>query len=463
MSEANWPEVYDKILFTNAIWLAQTFTPEISHEVTYIKVKVAQATDLKDIIIRLQYLQPDGTPTGADLTSWFQYYPPYGKYSTPQETIFRTWPPWRLVAGIPYALIFYGYPTSQTQSYYIAYQPPPSDYPRGKLIRSTNTGSTWNTTDLGDLVFAEWGKPPLGYVKYTPTVRNFAILDLTKDHYSTSICIKNSTSQPCHLTLWITSKTPRLLEKPVTQRGLTFMHFGTYSFVGATAYEQLQKGDTLYHSFRPFRLKKNTKYYYCFTGTDDWEIANSVSPIFGQIFPGGPAWELTRRPSAPGNITQLARSGSAPCPQNYCYVKEAASDEFDSCLYNAFPFTKWWQDLYHIPNLDPADSGPIAEVHLTGRFAYKSGYSYASKAYILVKTHGGIYRSPLFSHFGTTFSNRHWHCELNPHTGLPWTHTEIDDLQIGIRLYCYEGVGWATETWCTQLYCKIKHTCRHPI
>lgn len=459
MSESNWPPVYDKVLFTKSTWYAQSFTPHITHDLKYVSVKIATTPLIGQVIIALQYTKPDGTPTGTDLVTWFSHYPEFGKYGTPHKTIFRTYPPWRCIAGIKYALVIRYIPDSVSPTGWISYQPSPGSYTRGQLMKSTNSGSTWDTTDIGDLVFSEWGNPPLGLLPYDPTTTQFAVLEIGKEYYKTSTCITVSTSQPCFLTCHISEIEPRMLRFAVTRRGSRIQHFGTYSFVSARAFNQLQEGDTIYHTFRPTGLKAGTKYYYVFTGTDDWTKARSVSAIFTDIFPGGPGWTTTRRPNAWGDLCMITNEIGDPCPDHWKNVDESTPDEDETCVHASTVYTGWiYRDLYSIPDLEPPEH-PIAQVHITARLKRQGGFAYVHLARIGLKVNGIEWWSSDINNIPLTYKNFHLHLYENPVTGLPWTYSEVNDLQLGIWLRSYRGIGWGAAGWCTQLYCKIIHQC----
>lgn len=458
MSEVYWVLADDKLFIDISVWYAQTFTPLYTHKCARLRFNLAVWFPGAPCKVAIQTLKPDGTPDGIDLASLSYTHTDFLHFFG-MHTFQPALPAIDLIEGTGYALVIGLVGINPLAIMQIERKKPPSDYPRGKLIKSNDGGSTWDTTDLGDMPFGEYGDPPLISNPHVPIIEHIAVGTVGRVSYLANACIRVSTTSPSTLRCLVSEEPPTPIETMQNRRGGTQMCLESYHFHAWRTYFQKESGDSLYHTFFLTLLNANKPYWITFTGDSNFTPGLTAAPIFSYIHPDAPPFTTIKRPDAPGDTTTLSRYGTAPCPQNYCYIKEASADEFNSCVYNAWPYTKWQTDLYNIPDLDPGDFGPIKEVHLTGRFAYRHGYSYASGARIYINIHGRHYRSDTFSHLGTAFANRHWHVKLNPQTGLPWTQQEINDLQIGVSLYCYEGVGWYTETYCTQLYCKIIHKC----
>lgn len=275
MSEVYWPETDDAITFSYNTLLAQTFMPLWSHTCDHIRVKPGFMLPHHILEISIQYLKPDGTPTGTRLT-WiiidFMEACGVGAYNTFQKAC----APIRLVVGIHYALVFQQlipiWPTlAQT-----LYKPPPSTYPRGKLIRSTDGGSTWDTTDLGDMVFAEWGDPPIPPNPWVTPIDHWAAVTLGTLNYSTSACIRISTSSPVYAVCHVTKKPPGPIYRWRTIRGVRRRCFDNYAFVEMRSYPQLEKWDSIYHTFHIKKLNPPAII------PDAWDITK---------LPGPPHWE----------------------------------------------------------------------------------------------------------------------------------------------------------------------------
>lgn len=458
MGEVYWPkDAISLPLGLNEVY-AQTFTPLWSHDLQEIRIFIKFIDWPTKIGVAIQYLKPDGTPTGIDLISHiFEWeHMPYGAYTSTRQ---RKVDPIRIVKGINYAFLIWrieGKLPSATSTLYI---PAPSLYPRGKLIKSSDGGSTWDTTDLGDMLFGEFGNPPVQPTPYDPPPDHWAVTSIDRRDYNTNACIRVTSSVPCTMQILVSDTRVEPIHAWKIQRGTSIKCLGYHRLKSYRLYEQKENCDSIYHTFFIGGLKKYQKYWFCFTAKTDFNPTYSIAPVFAVTHPGGPTFTTILRPNAPGDRTQLALFGSAPCPDNYCYVKEATPDEWNSCVFNQWPYTKWWRDLYHIPNLDLSHIRPIDQVHLTGRFSFRGAPASASRARLLIKTHGNQYASDTFSPLPPTFENRHWHIYTNPFTNLAWTYEEVNDLQIGVMLYCYDSMGRVTMSFCTQLYCKIYHLC----
>lgn len=458
MSESFWQEPYQTLVLPEGVIYAQTFSPLWSHTLDEIRVFIKYTYYAAAVKVSIQYLKPDGTPTGADLSfvtmSWEHI--PYGAYTNVRQ---RKMPPIRLVKGINYAFLIRTLDCSPTYKPSTRYQPAPSGYPRGKLIMSTDDGNTWDTTDLGDLLFSEFGDPPLKLVPYTPPFDHWSIADYASIDYNTNSCIRIGTSSPTTTTLLLAVEKPKPIEANRTVRGVTTLCLDHYTFKVARTYLQLEKNDSLYHTFFVTKLKEGEKYWFAFMADANFSATPSVSPIFEKTHPGGSPFTTIRRPDAPGDLCQIPKENGDPCPNHYLNVDESSPDEDATCVINGTYSSSLRSDLYNIPNLLPLDTAPIEQVHLTIRIRASQVYHLGAVAYSLIKTHGLIYESPQIRPVPSTYENFHWHCYLNPFTGLAWTPQEINDLQIGVKLNRRRGVGWGIVSYCTQVYCKIIHDC----
>jgi len=47
-----------------------------------------------------------------------------------------------------------------------------------------------------------------------------------------------------------------------------------------------------------------------------------------------------------------------------------------------------------------------------------------------------------------------WELINNPHTGLPWTAQELNDMELGVILFNWEAPG----TYCSHLYAAVHRT-----
>jgi len=160
-----------------------------------------------------------------------------------------------------------------------------------------------------------------------------------------------------------------------------------------------------------------------------------------------PATEILR-PNSSGSYTQCYRYGDWP---NYECVDEAVADDSSTFVYSKYGYTK--MDTYNIQN--SSGSGTITSVTIHARARAYYYYSCADMGMqIVARTHSTNYYSDEF----TLIGNAGWgdYSETwttNPYTGEPWTWDEIDDLQIGVKLYDY-GPGYPD---CTQVYAEVNY------
>lgn len=458
MSEVYWPETDHAISFSYNTLLAQTFMPLWSHTCDHIRVKPGFMLPHHIIEVSIQALKLDGTPTGARLTwiiiDFFESWG-VGTYGTVQKAC----APIRLVVGHHYALVFRQLITIWPTTAQTLYDPPPSGYPRGKLIRSTDGGSTWDTTDLGDIVFGEWGDPPIPPNPWVTPIDHWAAVTLGTLPYSTSACIRISTSEPVYAVCHVTENFPHAIYRWRTERGVRRRCFSYYAFVEMRSYRQLEKWDSIYHTFHIKKLKEGEKYWFTFTAESDFTLSSSISPLVKRVHPGGPPFTTLRRPDAPGDFCLIDWQIGDPCPNHYLNVDEASSDEEETLV--ATRYSEYFKrDLYHIPPLDISHAeAPFEQLHITARWRRQGGMAYVHIAKIGIKVNGVEWWTSAYNQIGTDYENEHLHLYENPITGLPWTYAELNSLQIGVALRHYRGVGWGSYCACTQLYCRIIHDC----
>ncbi|GAH42130.1 unnamed protein product, partial [marine sediment metagenome] len=114
-----------------------------------------------------------------------------------------------------------------------------------------------------------------------------------------------------------------------------------YTFMVARTYPQLEKNESLYHTFFVTKLKEGEKYWFAFGADANFSPSPSVSPIFEKTHPGGSPFTTIRRPDAPGDLCDLPSQVGEPCPDHYLNVDEATSDEYDTSVINNNPRTTW--------------------------------------------------------------------------------------------------------------------------
>lgn len=166
----------------------------------------------------------------------------------------------------------------------------------------------------------------------------------------------------------------------------------------------------------------------------NYNLSGNYWPIGGT----GPFFEVLR-PNAAGQQSQLDNTG---CSNNWQCVDEIVNDGSSSYVYRTQ--NNYKNDLYNIEN-STIGSGTIDSVvvYISCRETNTSG-----RIMTRIRTNNSSYNgivinpSTLFENFSTSYS-------LNPKTSAPWTWTEINNLQIGVRMRRAE---------CTQVWAKVFYT-----
>jgi len=312
VSETNYPEVQLQEQVWEHIWWAQTFTPLETHDIEFVTLKLEAPLSIEGVIVSIQYA-PGDVPIGIDLVKASITYAILKKPPVNKPILFRFPTPFHLVQGIKYAHVIRTIPMWALRPCLFTYEALPGHYPRGKLIKSVNSGNTWSPADRGDMFFGEWGHPPVKPSKPPPPLINFAIPDIEYFHQPHSIRIKTSTNVPCHLTCYYTDKEPWKHHTSRTIRGLKVPWRTYFCFVAWNMVEQSEYGATLYHTFElPFWEYCQTKWF-TFRGTVDDVESPSVGPIFKHHHSGVLPFtfsigsEAINRPGQFGNVVGVYR------------------------------------------------------------------------------------------------------------------------------------------------------------
>jgi len=153
---------------------------------------------------------------------------------------------------------------------------------------------------------------------------------------------------------------------------------------------------------------------------------------------------LILRPNANGDhigfTNQYPTSGS-----HYDKVDDVTPDDGSTCIYS----TGDVYDLFALPN-HTTESGTIDYVQVYSRCTTVFPEDVLG-VWEKIKTHGSEYEGDLHT-VTDSWTDTYYTWTNNPYTGSPWTWTEIDLMQIGIRV---SGVASIS---CTQVYAYIVFT-----
>lgn len=144
------------------------------------------------------------------------------------------------------------------------------------------------------------------------------------------------------------------------------------------------------------------------------------------------------RPNGSGSDSQCDAVGDWP---NWECVDEATSDGESTYVRTWYGDTE--RDLYNLE--DSSANGTINSVTVHANTRATSGYHQVELA---IRTHGSRYYGGATQPVPTSFTDISATWDTNPNTSQPWTWTEIDDLEAGIRHYDW-GSGYlqTTQVW----------------
>ncbi len=176
--------------------------------------------------------------------------------------------------------------------------------------------------------------------------------------------------------------------------------------------------------------------------------------VYDTLTEGNTAGSLTEIlvPDGEGNVTELT---SYPEQENWECCNSSDGDDSYVYLFSTHN-TNWIGDLYSLK--DPAGEGIINSVKIgvSVKFELTSGGLQGGAATYLLsgstewtgKIH--YFAQDSYVNFSDTLS-------VNPDTGEPWTWSELDSLQAGVKLRV-KGSSGAAETKCTSVWVVVNYT-----
>lgn len=261
---------------------------------------------------------------------------------------------------------------------------------------------------------------------------NISFRDVAFTPAEESVTITATTDIACHLFCRLTIEPPRIHTKSITRRGEPFMSELRFCFTVFEDNEQEEAGDTMEHTWiKPAWPVCTTKYFYLF-GSQDGIMCVSTSPVFcyhNQWKPPPPPYFLyTKAAGDETNIYYVYPPGTAHWLAVHDLRKNA-----NSWGVNTRYYMRWERDLYRI---DPLPPGTFDTVKL--RCWGGQTYGYHQAKYALKMPGYDVWESGPFgwSAAGSEPPRVGWVCVLtsNPITGMPWSHADFDNLQLGVTL-----------------------------
>jgi len=158
----------------------------------------------------------------------------------------------------------------------------------------------------------------------------------------------------------------------------------------------------------------------------------------------GAGGTLVLRPVANGGSIQLTRHGTGS--QNWECVSEEVADGSASYVERASLF--WGQDYYQIT--DTSLSCPITAVRVCANAAKDNNHGYIGlDVYTHAVAHSGGDQS-----LSTSWADYSQEWTVNPATGSDWTWSEIQNLQVRLRL---RGELFLWPAYCTQVWVEVDY------
>lgn len=266
-------------------WQGQTFVIRENHVLQFIDLEMRGVMKITEPVIQVFYADINGHPWGSALSrNRFTVEKKCGMFTTGRVRFSMI--PFLLEMPARFVIIVCNFPALLGNPASWQYDKGDATYPRGYRISSADGGDTWTNHYNDDFMFAEFGDPPLPKPEPPPPIDNFATLGLQKIHLISSVFIILSTSVPCHLTLYYTDQKPQRHKTSRIERGLEIPWGAYFCFVAWKEVEQMEPGDTLYHTFCITPWEYCQTKWFTIRGNVDSILSPSVGPIFEQHHPG---------------------------------------------------------------------------------------------------------------------------------------------------------------------------------
>lgn len=279
----------------------QTFTPHDDHILAYIDFNIDINLPVTRPYIRVYNALPDGSPDGWNISEGAYFYFPT-KDKTGKWRVRVPMQPVLLVKDQLYLIEISGF-LSPFEKLRWQYDKGDATYfPRGWRMLKDEATEIWTAYHNDCHIFTEFGTPPLPKAEPLPPITNFAALGIYFIHAPDYIMIFLHTNVPCHLTLYHTDKPPGKHHLSRTIRGLTVPWGVYFCFVAWQAVEQLEAGDTLWHTFVVAPWEYCQIKWFTFRGEVDNIPSPSVGPIFMHHHSGAPVVETFIARTTDGDI-----------------------------------------------------------------------------------------------------------------------------------------------------------------
>ena len=160
------------------------------------------------------------------------------------------------------------------------------------------------------------------------------------------------------------------------------------------------------------------------------------------------------RPNASGDLCEIDSEQGEPCPNHWMNVDEEIADDDET-----YVTTLWGNifksDLYKLQT-PIAAVRDITKVTIYHRLKKWGSYTKATYGHNILKTHDQIFAHAYPLTHGVWYTDT-WVLEKNPATNEPWTFEELNDLQVGISIGCWDGWEKHVLIRCSQIYAEAEY------
>lgn len=436
---------------------AQTFIPRLTHRFEYLDLELFLTRPSWAPDPTINFTMPSGEP---------DRWPYLTKYSHTHEAIDKVgrtrfryhFQPATLYANVSYAIVVHPPPHVYYPLHAWEYDKDEALYPRGMRYFSPDLGDTWLAYPGQDHIFAEFGDPPVVPSKKPPPVNNFALLNMIFTHYAVGLVIRFPTSVPCHLTCYWTPRPPRKHYMARMVRGFAELGGTYFCFVAWNTIEQIELGDTMYHTFYcPTWLPGRTRWF-TFKGEVDIQDVPSIGPIFKHTHPGVDPPPAILRPNAPGDYQECSQYPHIG--EHWDKVSEVTKDNDATYLQApAIAYLPPRKEAHHITT-PPEEIENITDVTVYAwfrRHAQYPGGTYPASVGIGLRLDGDSYYTN-HNIYGYHWTLKSKSFPLNPSTGKQWLSSDLTDLQSFIQCDWYNkslSEGGMIAGRCTQVYIQV--------
>jgi len=139
-------------------WVAQTFTPSISHDITSVFLRLSREGNPGTVTVSIRATSA-GLPTGGDLAVGTTNGDTLPTFPTPEDRETTFGASYQLNASTKYAIVWRCLTGDDSNQVHPLIDGSSPGYAGGSFISSSNGGSSWTADTANDFSFEEWGNP----------------------------------------------------------------------------------------------------------------------------------------------------------------------------------------------------------------------------------------------------------------------------------------------------------------